>query len=354
MPESVRIQILRSTAELERFTPAWRALWKSDPHATPFQHPAWLIPWWRQFGQPEPASAEFQPALRAVVLSRGPEPIGLLPLYIYPEPHTGERKLLPLGVGTTDYLDGVFHPECTAGDIRDALDLLAEDTGWDVLDVLQLRAGSRLAEVIAGIPEAEHFEAAPCWRTPAVRLSELPAKLRRHVMYYRNRAARSGELSLEFANAATLPAMFDDLVRLHTERWQQSGEPGIFADPRMIAWHREALPRLEAARLLRFCALRRNGETLALACGLGDPVIRAEQGAGRAEYVYITAYSVDHADLRPGTILLALAMEEAVNEGIATIDMLRGDEDYKRLWHLTPSPTSGYRLLHPARAAAAA
>lgn len=354
MREPVRIQILRSTAELERFAPAWRALWQSDPRATPFQHPAWLLPWWRQFGQPESGSAVLQPALRAAVLSRGPEPIGLLPLYIYPEPRTGERKLLPLGVGTTDYLDGVFHPECTARDIRDTLDVLAEDTGWDRLNVLQLREGSRLAEAFRATPEAQHFAAASCWRTPAAPISELPAKLRRHVMYYRNRAARSGELSLEFSNAATLPAMFDDLMRLHTQRWQQSGEPGIFADPRMIAWHREALPGLEAAGLLRLCALRRNGETLATAYALGDPVVRAQQRTGRAEYVYITAYSVDHADLRPGTILLALAMEQAANEGVATIDMLRGDEGYKQLWHMTPVATSGYRLVHPRRAAAAA
>jgi CelD/BcsL family acetyltransferase involved in cellulose biosynthesis len=354
MPEPVRVRILRSTAELERFAPAWRALWEADPHATPFQHPSWLLPWWRQFGQAERHSTELHSSLRAAALSRGPEPIGLLPLYIYPEPRTGERKLLSLGVGTTDYLGGVFRPECTARDIRGALDLLAEDTGWDRLDVLQLRAGSRLAETFGAMPEAQQFAAAPCWRTSAVPISKLPAKLRRHVMYYRNRAARSGELSLEFSNAATLPAMFDDLVRLHTQRWQQSSEPGIFADPRMIAWHREALPELEAAGLLRLCALRRSGETLATAYALSDPVVRADQGAGRAEYVYITAYSVDHANLRPGTILLALAMEQAANEGVATIDMLRGDEGYKQLWHMTPVATSGYRLVHPKRAAAAA
>jgi CelD/BcsL family acetyltransferase involved in cellulose biosynthesis len=344
MPDPIRIQILRSTAELEGFGAAWRALWAADPQSTPFQHPAWLIPWSRQFGQPD---------LRATVLWRGAEPIGFVPLYIYADPATRQRKLVPLGVGTTDYLDGVFHPGCTAGDIRHALDVLSDQDDWDELDLLQLRAGSRLAEALGAMPGAQPFAAVPCWRMPAVPMAELPTKLRRNAMYYRNRAMRLGRLSLEFADAATLPVMFDDLVRLHAGRWQQAGEPGIFADPRMLAWHREALPQLHAAGLLRLCALRSNGEMLASAYALADLASRAGSGQ-RTEYVYITAYSTEHADLRPGTVLLAMMSEHAAQEGIGTVDMLRGDEDYKRLWHMTPTATQGYRLFQPARAAVAA
>src|SRR5437763_13515479 len=105
----LELRVLRNTRELERFVPAWRSLWEADVHATPFQHPAWLLPWWRQFGQPD---------LRAVVLAREGIPIGLLPLYIYCMPKPGgERKLLALGAGTTDYLDGVFAPGCAISDI---------------------------------------------------------------------------------------------------------------------------------------------------------------------------------------------------------------------------------------------
>lgn len=342
MPESVRIQLLSTTAELEGFVPTWRVLWEADPNATPFQHPAWLLPWWHQFGSPE---------LRAAVLWRGAKAVGLLPLYIYADPATGERKLLPLGAGTTDYLDGMFHPVCSAGDIRNALEVLVEDSGWDVLDVLQLRAGSLLAEALAGTPGTQSSPSSPCWHMPAVSISELPVKVRRNSMYYRNRAARQGALSFEFATPATLATMFDELVRLHTERWHQAGKPGVLADPRVLAWHREALPLLHAAELLRLCALRRDGETLAVAYALADPARRAAQAVDRAEYVYIQAYSPEHAGLRPGTVLLALAMEEAAQEGIRTIDMLRGDEGYKQQWHGTPVPTLAYRLPRPPLAA---
>jgi CelD/BcsL family acetyltransferase involved in cellulose biosynthesis len=340
MPD-LRCSVLRTTAELEAFAPAWRALFEADPHATPFQHPAWLIPWWRQFGQPD---------LRAVVLSRDGRPIGFRPLYIYPDPETGKRHLLPLGVGTTDYLGGVFSPECTAADIRDGFDVLADDRGWDVLHVPQLRAGSRVAESFVHIPGAQRFVAEPTSRMAAVPMSQLPAKIRRNAMYYRNRAARQGTLELTVADTAMLPGAFDSLVSLHTERWRQAGEPGVLTDPRVLAWHREALPLLQAAGLLRLCMLRLNGEVLGVLYSLVDPPGRPD----RTQYFYITAYSPAHADLRPGTLLLALAIEQAAGEGVRTIDMLRGDEAYKRIWHLEPVATHGFTLPHPARTAAAA
>jgi len=43
---------------------------------------------------------------------------------------------------------------------------------------------------------------------------------------------------------------------------------------------------------------------------------------------------IGHSDLRPGTVLIALATEHAAREGVRTIDMLRGDEGYKKFWHM--------------------
>lgn len=346
MPD-VRCKILTTTAELESFVPAWRSLWQTDLHATPFQHPAWLVPWWRQFGEG---------GLRAVVLWCGTDVIGFLPLYIYRDPPSRQRHLLPLGVGTTDYLDGVFRPDCSAGDIRHGIELLYADHKWDVLHVPQLRPGSKLLEALARTPGAQRFTGEHCSRMPAVTMSELPVKIRRNAMYYRNRAARQGTLELVVADTNTQASSFDDLVRLHTDRWQRAGQAGIFSDERVIAWHREALPLLDEAGLLRIVSLRLNGEVLGVVYSLADPPDRADsrQRPARTQYFYITAYSPEHADLRPGTVLLALAIEQAAHEGVDTIDMLRGDEAYKRIWHLEPVATYGYTLPHPARTAAAA
>lgn len=333
MSDGIEFRVIRTTVELESFRDEWNGLWWKDLHSTPFQRPEWIIPWWRQFGTPD---------LRAVTICDGGEAIGFLPLYVYREPLTGERKLMLLGVGTTDYLGGVFSPACTQQHLRAAFDLISTEGGWDSFYASQLRPGSLLFELLQQ-PEnsaIEPFESASCSQMPAASMSELPVKIRRNAMYYRNRAARLGKLEFDIAENSNWEEAFDALRSLHMARWQNRGETGAFADERVVAWHLESIPQLQEAGILRLYMLRLDGHTIAAIYALVDPPGRP----GRTQYVYVTAYSVEHAELRPGTVLFALATERAKQEGIETIDMLRGDEAYKKMWHLVPTPTYGFRM----------
>jgi CelD/BcsL family acetyltransferase involved in cellulose biosynthesis len=320
------IHILRSTAELEALVPAWRALWLKDPDGTPFQHPAWLIPWWRQFGQPD---------LRAVTISDNGELIGLIPLYILADPQTRIRQLLLLGAGTSDYLDGIFAPACTAGHILEAFRLLREEPGWDEAILTQLRGPSKLLPALTSTGNTVTAEA--CSRLPAVPIAQLPRKLRQNVQYNRNRASRSGELRYEMADRCNCLKFFDRLLDMHSIRWRERGEPGVLSDPRVVAWHREAIPALAEHGLLHLSELWLEGEVLAAMYGLIDPPERAQ----RTLYVYLPSFSTRHATLSPGTLVLAHAIEHAAVDGVHTVDFLRGDEPYKRLWHAQFVPTQG-------------
>lgn len=332
MREGLECRVLRTTGELEEFAPQWRALWSADEEATPFQSPEWLLPWWNQFGQED---------LRAVVLSRGGRTIGLLPFYVYREPRNGERQLLLMGVGTTDYLDGVFAPECSAEDIVAGVSELRAEGGWDVMTATQLRLESKLYRALAPIPGIRAFESEGCSRMPAGSIDDLQVKLRRHVKYYGNRARRDGELELVVAGEGQMEETFAALQRLHTERWQERGENGVLADERVLRWHGEALPMLAASGMLRLCSLRMNGDVVAAMYSVADPVWRSE----RTEYVYLMAYSTRHQDMRPGTLLLAMETERAAAEGVGIIDMLRGEEMYKQaIWHTERVATYGFAL----------
>ncbi|HVG27689.1 MAG TPA: hypothetical protein VM865_08800, partial [Acidobacteriaceae bacterium] len=183
MPDEPQRRVLRTTEELEGFAPQWAELWRRDAGATPFQSPEWLLPWWHQFGQPD---------LRAVVLERSGRAVGFLPFYVYREPESGARQLLPVGVATTDYLDGVFAPECTVADVRAGIDALREEGGWEEMTVAQLRPGSKLGAALAGVEGVRRFAGESCWRRAAVRIAELPPKIRRNATYYRIRALREG------------------------------------------------------------------------------------------------------------------------------------------------------------------
>jgi CelD/BcsL family acetyltransferase involved in cellulose biosynthesis len=219
-------EILRTTEELEAFCPDWERLWAADPNATPFQHPDWLVPWWHCFGQRD---------LRAVVASQNGKPMALLPFYVYRDPESHQRQLLMLGVGTTDYLDGVFAPECTVEHVYAALDALRLDGEWNVMYAGQLRPQSKLFQALRISSKAERFSGESCWRMRAVPMPELPVKIRRNAMYYRNRAARLGSLELKTANSSNWLQYFNMLVRMHTAQWRKRGKPGALADPRVLA-----------------------------------------------------------------------------------------------------------------------
>jgi CelD/BcsL family acetyltransferase involved in cellulose biosynthesis len=332
VPPSFEYRLLRTTEELTSFVPEWRRLWERDPGALPFQSPEWLMPWWRQFGNDE---------LCSLVIERGGESIGFLPFYVYQDAAKGKRQLLPLGVGTTDYLDGILCPECRLEQIGGAVAALCSEVEPDEFCATQLPEHSRLLEAMkqeSGVEERGSrlfiTQSEGCSRMPAVTIAELPRKIRRNAMYYRNRAQRSGRLEMVQADESNWEMIFQELRRLHTLRWQTRGEDGVLVDERIVKWHQESLPLLLRAGLLRLMGLKLNDEFIAVLYSLID---RARDG--RVQYFYITAYSPNHADLRPGTLLIAYAVEHAAKEGVASIDMLRGDEGYKQIWHMEKAPT---------------
>lgn len=333
MFDGCHCDLLRTTGELEAFQTTWRALWREDGNSTPFQSPAWLLPWWRQFGQP---------GLAAVVLSRHTWPIAFLPFYMYREPQRDDSRLLLLGVGTTDYLDGVFSPACKVEHVKIALECVLSTEGWKSMVAVQLRKCSKLFKALRREDrrEVESFRSESCLRIRAVYCDAFPPKMRQNVRYYRHRAERSGKLELELADRTTWKATFDKLIELHTARWQSVGQPGLLADPRVLDFHREAIPLLLDQSMLRLHLLRLNGEPIAAAYSLVDHPARRD----RTQYLYLITHSVQHAELHPGTLLLAAMIEQAAEAGIVWIDLLRGEESYKKLWHAEQEPTFGFTI----------
>ena len=328
MEEAFTTGLIESAAEFAALAPRWAALWGDDPRAKPFQHPAWLLPWWRQFGQER---------LLACTLWRGEELVGLLPTYVYQPEAGGERQLLLVGAGTSDYLDGVFGPACGVELVGAALERLREEACWDVAYFTQLAAGSLLRQALERVEAGavSRFAGESCSRLPAVAVAGLPKKVRAEVLYFRNAAIGRGKLRLRVAAEEDALRTFEQLVRLHTARWQAAGEAGVLADPLVLAWHREAIPRLQAAGLLRLYALELAGEEVAVLYALR---------VRRVESFYLIGSALEHAEVHPGTLLTAMAMEHAAGEGVEVIDMLRGEEVYKKFWRVAEVETFGFAV----------
>src|SRR3954447_26887894 len=95
----MQIECLRCDAAITSLQFEWTALWRRVPDATPFQSPAWLLAWWRHFGTDAP---------RLLTAQAGESLVGVLPLYALAEPSI--RKLLPIGIGLSDYIDALVDP----------------------------------------------------------------------------------------------------------------------------------------------------------------------------------------------------------------------------------------------------
>jgi CelD/BcsL family acetyltransferase involved in cellulose biosynthesis len=329
--QAIIIERFASLAALEAVRQEWAALC-SRTDTTPFQSPAWLIPWWRHLGVG---------SLETLGLRRAGELIAIAPLYIYPNPHSNTRDVLIVGCGTSDYLDVVCEPGSEAHVRRAVFEhLKSERLRWDRCEFTQLRAGSPLfrGEVPRGWIERS-AQGEPCVRLPLdsgkhnTIASLLPKRMLQNLRYYRRRADKLGTIHIRCASRSDLEQHFENLVRLHALRWSTRGEAGVLANAGVLRAHREALPGLLEADVLRLYSLAIGERIIAVFYGLSDG------RAGGSMYYYLGAFDPEFEQVSPGSLLIAHALEQALAEGASAFDFLRGRESYKYLWGARDCPT---------------
>ena len=318
MTDTLAVEIIRDPANLSSLLPAWWALWRRCPATTPFQSPAWLLPWWHAFA-PGP--------LRVVAAHAGQRLVGLAPFYLEVGPFG--RRLLPLGIGISDYLDVLADPAVRHVGAALSSHVAGIASEWDVCEIPETPPDGSARQLTC--PSGCDDVLEPASVCPVLALPEtvaglrraLPPNQRQNLLTAHNRIGRRGEAVVVCADRASAPALLAALVRLHAARWESRGEPGVLADPRVLAFHQQAAPLLLEAGLLRLYALRIAGEIVAAYYGFLD--------RDRA-YVYLTGFDPRYRFESPGTVIIGHAVEQAVAEGAREFHFLRGGEAYKYAW----------------------
>ena len=192
--------------------------------------------------------------------------LGLLPLYLLAE--GSGTKLLPLGIGVSDYFDALLDPDGPPDAAARLLAAaLAASPEAGCCDLVGLPPGAALRD--AAVPPGWRDERrrgrrslAPCWRCRAARIRRRcsPASAaRRSAM---RAIAPSGRVDSWFKPPTPARSTRASMrwSRLHGARWDARGEAGgVLADPRVLALHRDAAPGLLAAGALRLQVLRLGG-----------------------------------------------------------------------------------------------
>ena len=292
------------------------------PGATPFQSPAWLMAWWSHFGTG-------MPRVLTARAGEGAGSLGVLPLYVLAR--AGVRKLLPIGIGLSDYIDALVDPAWPeAGEAM--LAAIADIPDWDECHLPDLPEGGVLhgARGPAGLAE-RRSDSGPC---PVLTLPESadaldamrPAQDAARCAAGRSRGPRRRAASrIETADADTLASMLDDLFRLHEAALararraggvlRRSGGAGV--SPRRGAGAR-------GRGMLRLYRLRigetRRGGLLRVCCAGPGLCLSRRVRSGRCRGSAPARRSLRHA------------IGEAIAEGAREFDFLRGGEDYKYAW----------------------
>jgi CelD/BcsL family acetyltransferase involved in cellulose biosynthesis len=181
-------------------------------------------------------------------------------------------------------------------------------------------------------------------------LDALPSSRRQRV----RRAIRHlGELQTQWAgDDAEAQGMLDELIALHTVRWQSEGQSGAFSDPRFTAFHRALIAQLLPAGRAALFSVRRDGETIACLYGLaeGERMLFYQGGMKR----------FDDNRLRVGVAAHALFMQACRERGFSKYDFLAPAARYKSdlstsseqlVWAELERPGARLKLERVARAA---
>lgn len=339
------LSLITTAADLAALEADWDRLVDQAPEASVFQTFPWQSIWWQTFGAGR--------SLRIVAVHDQGVLVGLLPLYVerFPVlPGLAVRKLRLLGYGGDTAPDDlgpiVAHaePARVIERLVDGLDACRAD--WDIAELEDLAPASPL---IARL-QARGWGEAAIEPGASIAYVELPASwdgylamlsANRRWKLRRGRTKLSEHCAYRFAlvrTQAELDARYPDLVRLHHDRWAHRSDDFGFATAGYVGFHREVMAAMLARGWLRLMVLE-----------AADGVIAANYCyRWRAGFYFFQGgFTRPYEPFRIGEVLMGHAIEQAIGEGMAVFDMLRGEHDYKKSLTNRTRERSHLRLYRP-------
>lgn len=295
--------------ELER---PWRELVGHAAGATPFQTWEWQHTWWAYYGRIR------EPLVFSAY--EGDDLVGLMPFYRTIGPW---RTLRPMGLGPSDYL----HPLVRDGydmSVAEALaDWVASVKDVDLVDLHQIRETQSITSWMG----AKKISQAICLVLDLpgsydAYLSTIGKSLRYDVRKLDKSLFGTGRAQISTAGEESVDEDMNILLDQHRMRWRRRGLPGAFLG-RSAAFQRRWVAQAARNGWLRLSVLKLDGSPIGAIYAMA---------LGKTTYYYQAGFDPSHGSVSPGTLLVAHTIQQAIEEGAAHFDFMRGDEPYKRRW----------------------
>ena len=312
VPDAPSVRALRSKTDLQNIEHEWAELWERDPAATPFQSPDWLLPW--------VAHLWGGGKLRVVEVREGDRLRGVLPLFLWGYGRRPDRITLSLlGSGISDYLGMICDPARCKDAGRAAMEWILANGEWRVCDLQDLTHDSPLPAGSDGA-ECSACPVLPLRRSIEEQLAHADAKFRRNLIVAQKRLHAAGRVEFVETDETAREPLMRELFRLHGSRWRGGG---MLATAALQSFHMEVAQRFGRRGMLRLFGLYLDGECIAVQYNFA--------AKGRA-YLYLSGFDENWRRVSPGMVLLAHAIQCAIEEGLSYADFLRKPEEFKYAW----------------------
>ena len=352
MPKEVTTRVIRDEWAWDAIRDDWNILYASSPYSSVPLDFAWLRGWWRVYG-----ALYGTGGLRVVTVWRGLQLVGSVPLYVSRGVGNslGARHLRFISTGEEEHEEtcpDYLNLLCLPGEEAVCADAIWSEVGrmdWDHLEFLDLTADSPLLRGITLPHDARSFSRGSC---PIADLTDgFEAYLKRLSLKSRQqarRALREGERAaahLELVDAVHAAGAFDDLVRLHQERWISDGKPGVFAAARFTEFHRNLIQKWLPS-----------GRAVLARLSLADVPVAVQYGFvnGRKFDAYQLGARREPGSLvhSPGILASLLLMQALTERGVTAYDFLRGSSSYKQRQATRQNQLVGVQIWRPTLRAA--
>ncbi len=307
----------------------WNPLLQRTRFNTIFLTYEWLSTWWEYLGEGE---------LWILALRRpgSGELVGIIPFYLVTPDHgprMGQRTLFLVGcIEVSDYLDVIAAKGWEPAVYRALLRWLHSDAApaWEAVDLCNLPQDSRTYQDLPALTQGYAVEAqvlredvAPQFELPLhyeTYLQEIVDKKQRHeIRRKQRRAEREARIDYTVVQPTdNLAAEIDDFVALQQASRADKAE---FMTPTMRRFFAAMAQRMMDKGWLRLSFLSIDGEKAAA-------LLAFEYN--RRYLLYNSGYDPEaHAQLSPGWVQLAYAIQYAIAVGCQVFDFMQGDEEYK-------------------------
>lgn len=266
----------------------WQRLFEASPSSNPFHSPDWVNAW----------SETSRKSNQLFFLVDDD--------FLWPVCKVG-NKLIPAAARRSDETTPL-----TSGDVHDAVSKAI--TKFPNLEVSLVPDGltdfSRRMPLAAG----EHY-VLDLPESLESHLSALSKSLRADV----RRGLRNSDLCFRWNIGDTF---FDNLFALHAKRWNKRWMPGSFFSVQVQQFHR----RFGASDVAQTLQLEHQGRAIGCLYGMK---------AGDRFFFYQCGFDPEYAKFCPGSMMIAEAINRAIQLGLKRFDFLRGAEPYKKRWNPT-------------------